>query len=141
MCADQFTLPETFAGHLCDDLQVPRDYFYRDIVASIKEQIEDSRRVDYEANLFHSSRQDGQAARAGTGEEDEEEDERFWRRWRKRVKRSHFIRDRPPDLEEPEPLPVHINDDLRILIRVRRALVFRKRTTEGSSHEGTHRLM
>lgn len=113
--------PEIFAAHLCEDLRLPLNPFYRDVVEQIKRGIEEGNSASYDAHL-------------GEGIEEARIANRNWFQDRaKRRKLPHEIAGAGDFVEmfhSPSSMPrddsttrvAHVeegkNEDLRVLIRV-----------------------
>lgn len=120
MRADAHITPEVFARTLCDDLILPYNPFQREISAQINAQLEDSRRIAYKDNIVSQR----PVEEEHDDEMEETKDELFWARWRKRLRREDG---QAVEMEEEKPevdTEPTVHEDLRIVIKVRRAAAF-----------------
>lgn len=118
--ADTVVTPELFASHLCDDLRLPLNPFYKEIVAQIKRHIEDAQAVaGYDGYL-------------GNDLADVRSENRAWFERRARRLREEEGEVNEPAGEDERDMAVNefapvtgISDELRVTIKVSSSVSFR----------------
>ncbi|KEI38081.1 uncharacterized protein L969DRAFT_567229 [Mixia osmundae IAM 14324] len=99
---DPLITPELFANTLCEDMKLPPSLFAQQIASAINEQLEDSRRVSYEGNVY------------GDHEADQGLDAEEWKWWQAAQSKHVGETQNLADIV----VPVCADEELRILVKL-----------------------